>query len=1150
MDTNDDDKLKKNDDSQNRIEEPAISYNHYSLNEPNADFSNGNHLKRNFDYLKGNQDFADLYNFCNEAEIWQLSDPEKSALSSRKALEYLVKAIYLLKGFNIGERASLFEMVDNEEFKDFINDRELMRALHFIRRAGNNAAHSGNVSKKDSFFCVLNLHNFVGSVLMMLNVIDVFPRFDKELLTTKKEIYVTPKSEAEPEPAVIDKYIEIAKETSVLKTSKLPEYFTETETRKLYINMLLQEAGWNVLERNNVFAANSVGIEIEVTGMPNSSQLGYIDYVVFGKNGMPLAVIEAKKTSIDPLVGKHQAVLYAECIESKYGVKPIIYYTNGYEIYCIDQLGYPPRRLFGFHSIENLELLVQRQNRKPITDLRIDENITNRHYQKQAITSICEHFNSFHRRGLLVMATGSGKTRVSISLVDVLIRNEWVKNVLFLADRTALVKQANKNFTKLLPHVTTSVLSDKTNKPDNNARILFSTYQTMINFIDSDIKEFSIGRFDLIIIDEAHRSIFGKYMSIFNYFDSLLIGLTATPREEVDRSTYQMFEMEQGIPNFAYELNEAVSDGFLVTYRVINRKSDILSDGIKYDELSEYEKEQLDKVYEYENEKYSSNLLNTGRRDINPKEIYSYLFNDDTVDKVLQDLMKNGIKINGGEEIGKTIIFAYNHKHAVQIVARFNLLYPKYGHDYCVLIDNTVNYSGDLINRFEVREKLPQIAVSVDMLDTGIDVPDVLNLVFFKIVKSKIKFQQMIGRGTRLSPDIFGVGYDKEEFLIFDYCGNFKYFSLNFKEAVQTKQLSLTEKLFNLKLDIAIALQNYRYQEDEYLKNFHDDLKIELRTLVSDLNRSFIDVRAVWYLVDKYSSEKVWEYVSPLEGFEIKSNISPIIQPTTEDDRPKRFDLIVLYIELSLLDEEINPQRNIQQIIDIANVLLRKITIAKVKSKKEVLKEVMTDQFWENVSISELERIRFELRDLMEFLDKNESRTFTVDIEDVFSDGEDMNRVLLPVRTYKQRVLDYLSENNDIPVIHKIKNLEKLDQSDIRELEKVLWEELGSKEDYEKQTSNMIQGGNVAVFIRSLIGIDRDIALNKFSKFIDANTLNSDQQEYLKTILDYVCANGDIDGSIIINNEPFNEFDWPGVYGNNAAQVGRYVAELHDVIIA
>lgn len=1134
-----------------KVNEPAVKYERTKrphIADKNEGISSES-IKRNFDFLKDNPDFADLHSLCNEAEIYQLSDPSKSALSARRALEYTTKAIYLLKGFHIPERASLFELVDSQEFKEFINDRTLMMALHFIRKAGNNAAHLGNVTRKDSFFCVLNLHNFVGSVLMMLDVIDIFPRFDKSLLTQKHEMYVAPRTEIEPAPATFKKYEKVAEETPVLHVAPQPQYFTESETRALYIDQLLREAGWNVLDSKNVVMANSVGIEIKLEGMPNGQNKGFADYVIFGVNGKPLAVIEAKKTSVDPMAGKHQAELYADCLEAKYGVKPVIYYTNGYEIYCIDRLGYPPRRIYGFHSRENLELLIQRQNRKPITDLRINDDITNREYQKRAITSICEHLNSFHRRGLLVMATGTGKTRVSISLVDVLMRNDWVKNVLFLADRTALVKQANKNYNKLLPHVTTSVLSDKTKKPDKNARVLFSTYQTMINFIDADTKEFSVGRFDLIIIDEAHRSIFGKYMAIFNYFDAFLIGLTATPRDEVDKSTYQVFNLEQGEPNFDYELEEAVADGFLNPYEVINKKSKIITEGIKYDDLSEEEKEQLEKVYEYEN-KISDNLevLLMGRRDFNPSEMYKYLFNNDTVDKVLQDLMNEGLKIDGNEKIGKTIIFAYNHTHAVQIVERFHLLYPQYGHDFCVLIDNTVNYSQNLIDNFEQRDNNPQIAVSVDMLDTGIDVPDILNLVFFKVVKSKIKFQQMIGRGTRLSDDIFGPDLDKKKFLIFDYCGNFDYFNLQVKEPKSTRQVSLTEKLFNLKLDIAIALQTVTYQEDEFAKQLHDNLKVELRNQIVSLNRNHISVRDKWALVDKYSSEKAWEYLSAVDGLEIKNNISPLVQPMLDDESAKRFDLIMLYIELSLLDEEIDGSTEMQVVADIAQALEKKMSIPQVKAKKKTLAEVQTEEFWDNISLSELERVRIELRSLMVFLDRVETKIFEIDIEDEITEGEEVGKLTFKT-SYKQKVLDYLIENSDNPVIQKIKNLEQLTIGDIRQLEKVLWEELGSKEDYEKHIGNKMYG-NVAIFIRSLVGIDRDIALEKFSQFIDANSLNTMQLEYLKSILDYVSVNGDISGQILVNNKPFNEFNWQEVYGQHLRHIGKFVANIHDVVTA
>ena len=1102
---------------------------------------------RNFDYLKDNVDFETLYLFCNDAEINQLSDSNKSALSSRLALEYLVKSIYLIKQIEFNEKASLFELVDGEDFKAFVGDDKLMMALHYIRKAGNNAAHTANVTKKESFFCLLNLHAFVGAVLSKLDVIDSYPLFNKEFLNSKADVHIAPPAKAEPDEKIIRKYEgKIDKKDTLIVMN--PEYFTEAETRKFYIDQQLHEAGWEVLDSENSKVPCKAGIEIRVEGMPNTKEEGFADYVLYGRDGSPLAVVEAKKTSHSPIKGKHQATLYADCLEKQYGIRPVIYYTNGYELNIIDGLGYPNRRLLGFHTIAELELLIQRKSRQNISDFKINESIAGRYYQKTAVTAVCEHFNSKHRRALLVMATGTGKTRVSISLVELLMRNKWIKNVLFLADRTALVSQAKKNFAKLLPHVPICVLSDNEGDKDMNARIIFSTYQTMINYIDKDTKDFTIGRFDLIIIDEAHRSIFGKYTAIFDYFDSLLVGLTATPRSEVDRSTYEMFEMEQGVPNFDYELEEAVADKYLVPYNGIIRHSKHLQAGIKYKDLSFEEKEQLEKVWEYEAARKALDGTEF-KRDIRGEEMFSYIFNQDTIDKVLQDLMTNGLKVQSGERIGKTIVFAYNHAHAEQITERFKTLYPQYGADYCVLIDNYVTYAHDLIERFEIRDKDPQIAISVDMLDTGIDVPDILNLVFFKIVRSKIKFLQMIGRGTRLSERIFGDDQDKKEFYIFDFCENFDYFDKNPNGSVLKTTQSLTERIFNIKTDIAFELQSLRFQEDDFAREYHLQIKKEIREQIGNLNTQRIDVRKSLSYVDKYKLEIVWQYISQLDVLEIKNHISYLLTPIQEDENAKRFDMMVLIIELSMLDDLTNPINTKQKIVTIAEILQDKTTIPQVKEKIEVIKELLTENFWKNLTLSDLERIRIELRDLMKFLVGEKKATFTVDIEDVIEDGGIAKGIVI-VTTYKQRIFDYLANNLATnKTIQKILKIEKMERSDILELENILWKDLGTKEDYERYTKDIFSGGNVAVFIRSIVGVDREIAVKKFSQFLSNNTINSQQQEYVKTIINYVCENGDITREVIANESPFDGFDWFNVFGNNVNVIPKYVDELHGVVV-
>lgn len=1099
---------------------------------------------RNFDYLKDNEYLSSLYNYCNEAEVNQICDPDKSALNARKALEWLTRAIYSLKNIHIEERTNLYTLVSGEPFTSFIGNDHIMMAVHYIRKVGNNAAHMGSVKKKEAFFSLLNLYNFVGAVLVKLQVIEGFAPFNKELIPNHAPLRNVVSSSLEPSPEFIEK----------VNTKNIPEApvqahdlnISEAETRKLFIDMMLREAGWDVLETEGAIQGLKACIEVEVQGMPNNAGVGYADYVLYGANGKPLAVIEAKRTGVDPIAGRNQAKLYADCLESRYGVRPVIYCSNGYKTEIIDGLGYPARNVLGFHTAADLELLIQRRGRSKITDLRIDDSITNRDYQKMAIRKVCERLNSNQRRSLLVMATGTGKTRVSISLTDVLLRNNWVKNVLFLADRTALVKQAARNYAKLLPSATTCILSEDDN-PDMTARIMFSTYQTMIKYIDSDSKDFSIGRFDLIFIDEAHRSVYGKYTAIFDYFDSLLIGLTATPRDEVDRNTFDLFQIDAE-DTFAYELDEAVDDKYLVPYNGFKRGTLILREGIRYDSLNAEERRQMEAVWEYEKAKNA--LEDDFHRDIDSRELFKYIFNIDTIDKVLQDLMVSGLKINGEELIGKTIIFAFNHAHAELIVKRFGELYPQYGPDFCVLIDNYVKYTQNLIDNFEVRGKLPQIAVSVDMMDTGIDVPDVLNLVFFKRVKSKIKFMQMIGRGTRLSQDIFGIGRDKECFYIYDWCGNFDFFSKN-PQGIEARTLqSITEKLFCLRTDIAVELQHAKYQADEFTKALHDELKQKLHSQVTALQDNIIAVRLKWSIVDKYRNPERWQYLSLVDAVELKNNIAPILIKSMGDVYALRFDVLILGILLDFITGTGRFEKPVGKVKLLAQQLQKRASIPQVSVKMDTIISVCAPDFIETLTVEKLENVRKDLRDLIQFLTGEDNKTFTLNIDDVFEDGGQVD--MLTSISYRQKVLDYLAQNRNLPVIQKIINLEQLTRNDIVELENILWKELGTKEDYDKyvERGRMLFGGSVAAFIRAQVGVDRQIALDKFSQFLSGNVLNSMQEEYLKSIIAYVCNNGDITTDTMVNEAPFDTYEWRDVFGDKLIMVGKYVNSLHNCIVA
>lgn len=1107
----------------------------------------------NFDYLKEIPELSTLHRYCDAAEGNQYADPDVSALNARRGLEWMARAIFQMKNVEIPERYSLFDMVTDPNFTAFVNDERLMMAVHYIRKIGNAGAHTGQVKKRESFFAVLNLYNFVGAVLLKLRVLTTLAPFNDALLPKSPGLSI-PTQEVNPD-ATTD-FAEQMEETTVSEAPSVKpaiswDNISEAETRRRFIDLMLREAGWEVLDEEGDIQPGKACIEVEVEGMPNAEGKGYADYVLFGPDRKPLAVIEAKRTSIDPVAGEHQADLYADCLEKKYGVRPVIYFTNGFKHYVVDRLGFPKRQIAAFHSLDDLQLLQRRQGRADITDLSVNTAISGRYYQIAGIHALCHHFNTKHRRGLLVMATGTGKTRTAISLVELLTRADWVKNTLFLADRTSLVKQAKKAFDKHLPDTTCSDLTAK--EHNKNARILLSTYQTMINYVDADEKPFSVGRFDMIIVDEAHRSIFDKFKAIFKYFDAFIVGLTATPRDQVNRSTYDIFELEQGEPNYAYEYQTAVDDGFLSPYRGLRYESEVLKQGIRYDELSAEEREQMEQIWEWE---ALQDAIDPERdpqpRNIENSEIFKYVYNTSTIDRMLEELMMNGLKVESGEKIGKTIIFAMNREHAEKIVTRFNVLYPHLGPEFCKQIDYSIKYAQNLIERFEVRGDMPQVVVSVDMLDTGIDVPDILNLVFFKRVRSRIKFWQMIGRGTRLSEDIFGAGHHKKEFYIFDWCGNFDFFSQNPNGIEPVRTQSLTERLFGLRADIALLLQAAQYQEEGcWERQWHDELKEMLHSQVMQLNDNHVSVRNHWERVAYYRNRANWRVLTAVGVDDMKREIAPLLPTMGGDDAALGFDMLSLYVQLSLLDDSFDASRYETKITRIAQALTRLGTVPQVMAKIDVINEVLTSDFGENKSPASIERMRVELRDLIQFLSGKSGRTFDVNIEDETSfvgDAGPLNSTM----TYRQKVLDYLAEHRDMPALQKIHNIEQLTSQDVDELERIFWQELGTKEDYERFVKREQLDENIPIggFIRKLQGVDRQKAVEIFAKFISENQLTAEQEEYLEGILNYVCQNGDIQVDVLLTESPFDDADEESIFPGKFHKVGEFVSLLHKAIIA
>lgn len=1073
----------------------------------------------NFSFLENNKQYISFSGACLEAEKSIASSPATTAILSRRGLELAVKWIYSYDGYlKVPYQDNLSSLIHDRTFRDVL-EPELFPLIKYVIKLGNVAAHTNNkISREEAVLSLHNLHQFTSWIDYCYSEKYSEVKFREEILPSGAEKKV---SSVELEKLFVQlgardkKLKDIVSENEKLRAElrkvreknsqekhfKVDE-ISEFETRKRYIDIDLKESGW-------VFGEDCIE-EYEVQGMPYGSGVGYVDYVLFGDNGKPLAVVEAKRSSKDPKVGEQQAKLYADCLEHKFGQRPVIFYTNGFESYIWDDISYPPRRVSGFYAKGELQLLIDRRtNKVSLDNIKIKDEITNRYYQKEAVKAVCEAFSCGERKALLVMATGSGKTRTVISLVEVLSRHSWLKNVLFLADRTALVIQGKKNFNNLLPSLSLCNLQGGKDNPDS--RMVFSTYPTMMNAIDETKSDqgkklFTIGHFDLIIVDESHRSIYKKYQAIFDYFDALLIGLTATPKDEIDKNTYDVFDLENNVPTYAYELEVAVSDGFLVPYNTVETEFKFLEHGIHYDELSDEDKEKYEETFENEDmpDFISGDKINT------------WLFNDDTIDKAITLLMEKGIKVECGDKLGKTIIFAKNHRHAVRIAERFNILYPQYHGDFARVIDNQVNYAQSLIEKFSDEKKMPQIAVSVDMLDTGIDIPEVVNLVFFKKVRSKAKFWQMIGRGTRLCKDLFGPGQDKENFLIFDFCGNFEFFRVNPRGKEIKSAQSLSEKIFNIKVDLIKELQHIDYQEEKYI-DYREKLIKEVVGEIKLLNRGHFMVKQHLKYVNKYSNNEAWESLGTIDVSKIKEHLASLIIPNNEDELAKRFDYLMFNIELSeILEKNANKAKN--DVVKTAVSLSKIGTVPQVSAQKEIIEKVKTDAFWQGADIFDYENVREALRDLIKFIEKEKQNIYYTNFTDeILNNKEGKGEYSVnELKDYKKKVNMFLLENQTNMSIHKLKTNKKLSPQDFKELENILWGDLGTKEEYEKEFGDT----PLTKLVRQIIGLDQQAANEAFSEFLNNQNLNSKQIRFVKTIIDYVVKNGYMDKKVL-QEDPF-----------------------------
>lgn len=1064
----------------------------------------------NFDVFNTDSQFAAFAPAAIAAERILHIDPSACILNCRRAMEFAVKWMYSVDDSLVRPwQDKLVSLMSNEDFRDIVGT-DIYRRMDYIRIMGNNAAHNNKkITEEQAVLCLENLFIFLDFIAYCYGKEYTERHFDKALL--QEQAVKTGPVVHIPDvnlDALIAENQKLKEELTARRLEQQQTYvpkpldITEYQTRKLYIDAMLEDAGW--MEGKNWLN------EVELAGMPNKSNVGFADYVLYGDDGKALAVIEAKRTCVDVAVGRQQAKLYADLLEKKYGRRPVIFLTNGFETRIQDNQ-YPERKVAAIYSKRDLEKLFNLQTmRTSLKNIVVNKNIAGRYYQEAAVKAVCQSFDEKNRRkALLVMATGSGKTRTVMALCDVLLKHGWVKNILFLADRTSLVTQAKRSFTNLMPDLTLTNLCD--GKQNANARCVFSTYQTMMGCIDdikdNDSKLFTCGHFDLVICDEAHRSIYNKYRDIFNYFDAPLVGLTATPKDDIDKNTYEVFELESGVPTYGYELAEAVKDGYLVDFLSVETELKFIEQGIAYDELSDEEKDEYEKTF----------ITETGEipEKIAPSALNNWVFNEDTIRKVLNILMQDGLKIDYGENLGKTIIFAKNHDHAEKILEIFNKEYPHLK-DYAKVIDNKIKYAQSAIDEFSDPKKLPQIAISVDMLDTGIDIPEILNLVFFKKVMSKAKFWQMIGRGTRLCPGLLD-GEDKEKFYIFDFCGNFEFFRMN-KGKATANMLALQGAIFKLKAQIAFKLQDLAYQTKDLIA-FRKTLVEDMVRKVRELNRDNFAVRQHLKYVEFYSNPDNYVSLTYENTLTMGEELAPLIIPDKDEPKAVRFDALMYGIELAYLagkpysKARSDLTKKINAVASVAN-------IPEIMAQADFLNKLIHTDYIANAGINEFECIRKNLRELIKYIPKGGPKYTTNFIDDII--GKEIKPAEIEnddLKNYKMKAEYYVRQNQDQIAIKKLRTNLPLTKADIASLEKVLWSELGTKADYEAEYGQKPLGE----FVRELVGLDMNAAKEAFADYLNDVNLDSRQIYFVNQIVEYIVHNGMMKDFSVLQEAPFTD---------------------------
>ena len=1122
--------------------------------------------------------WPELHGEAVRVEECALSDPRTACFYARRTIELLVEWVYendsqLQQPFGYG---SLADLIFAAGFRDLAQGQ--MHRFRLLKDLGNKAVHrSDPIRTGDAVLAATELFQVLRWLALTYGLDTAAVQglhFDKQRLPSRDAASIQQAQTREQLEALAEQLSERdhqlrdqrlaalasqeevdrlrAEVTALRKANQAaaqPEQeISEFETRRGYIDLYLEEAGWE--------HGHNCTHEHEVQGMPNQADQGFVDYVLWGDDGKPLALVEAKRSSKDPMLGQQQARLYADALEQRYGQRPLIFLSNGYSHRLWDDQRYPPREVQGFYKKAELEALIRRRDiRQPLAEAPIASAIVNRYYQQHAIRAISESFESGRRKVLLVQATGTGKTRTAIALTDLLSRCNWIKRVLFLADRTALVLQAERAFRRFLPDCAPVNLVINRG---GEGRVFLSTYPTMMNLIDAEdghgVKRFGVGHFDLVIIDEAHRSVYQKYGAIFSYFDSLLSGLTATPRDEIDRNTYELFDLDVGLPTDEYGLDQAIADGFLVPYRAISVALKFPREGIRYTDLSDEEKARWDLL------DWEEGVLNNGF--VDSGAINSWLFNTDTIDKALEVLMTKGCRDATGDQLGKTILFARNHKHAQFIQDRFDHHYPHLAGKSARVIDNQSPYAQSLIDEFSSPNSELVIAISVDMLDTGIDIPEIVNLMILKPVRSKTKFWQMVGRGTRLCPNLFGPGHDKECFWIFDCCQNLEYFLGGGSAEGTSNPESLSTKLFKARLALIDTIDQQAGQQVKeashtsvaenlsHRQSFADSLRGHVAACPAD---NFL-VRPHLELVERFRKPEAWTTLTADEHALLASTLAPLPSAQAEqegdtDAVARRFDLLLYNLQLSLLRGESRFLRLQKQLRQLANLLEQKHSIPMVAAELELIQDLLRDEWWQDVTLPMLEEVRRRLRGLVGLIETESQDPLYTDFSDEIVAIKEVDGAALltrdEFRQFRLRAQNFLKQHEDHLAMQRLRRNQPLTPTDLQELQQFLISHgIGNQPLIERASE---EANGFGLFIRSLVGLDRNAAKELFAEYLAEGTHTATQIRFINTILDELTSRGVMDPARLYD-PPFSDLAPTGPEGLFSEAEVDNICHLLDMI--